>query len=114
MRFFKEGSFNWRSLQDLPNVSFVCGYCNTNVSSVKGYKLGQHGDGSGSQVGAVYICPNCGGPVFFTPENQRLPSPLWETQFNMFQQISMSYMKKLGVAPEKGVIRVRSCCAGKC
>ncbi|MEP8941149.1 DUF4145 domain-containing protein [Enterobacter mori] len=75
MRFYKEGSFNWRSLQDLPNVSFVCGYCNINVSSVKGYKLGLHGDGSGSQVGAIYICPNCGGPVFFTPDNQQLPSP---------------------------------------
>jgi hypothetical protein len=75
MRFFKEGSFNWRSLQDLPNASFVCGYCNTNVSSVKGYKLGQNGDGSGSQVGAVYVCPNCGGPVFFTLDSRRLPSP---------------------------------------
>lgn len=75
MRFYKEGSFNWRSLQDLPNVSFVCGYCNINVSSVKGYKLGLHGDGSGSQVGAIYVCPNCGGPVFFTPDNQQLPSP---------------------------------------
>lgn len=75
MRFFKEGSFNWRSLQDLRNASFVCGYCNIKVSSVKGYKLGQHGDGSGSQVGAVYVCPNCGGPVFFTPEGLYLPSP---------------------------------------
>lgn len=75
MRFFTEGSFNWHSLQDLPNASFVCGYCNTNVSSVKGYKLGQFSDGSGKQVGAVYACPNCGGPVFFTPNNQRLPSP---------------------------------------
>lgn len=75
MRFFEESKYNWRSLQDLPNAAFICGYCNTNVSSVKGYKLGYHGDGSGAQVGALYVCPNCGGPVFFTPSNERFPSP---------------------------------------
>lgn len=74
-RFFEEGHSNWSKLQDLPNRSFVCGFCNTRVSSVKGYKLGLHGDGSGSQVGASYICPNCGGPVFFTPKGERFPSP---------------------------------------
>jgi len=75
MRFFNEGSCNWRSLQDLPNSPFTCGYCNTNVSSVKGYKLGQHQDGSGGQIGAIYICPNCGGPVFFSPTEGRFPTP---------------------------------------
>ena len=75
MRFYEEGSFNWRSLQDLPKSSFICGYCNTNVSSVKGYKLGLHGDGSGTQAGAIYVCPNCGGPVFFTLDGKQLPSP---------------------------------------
>lgn len=75
MRFFDEGSANWRTLQGLPNVAFECGYCNTNVSSVKGYKLGHHGDGSGEQIGALYMCPNCGGPNFFAPTNRRYPSP---------------------------------------
>lgn len=74
-RFFDEGRFNWRSLQDLPNQSFTCGFCSTSVSSVKGYKLGQNGDGSGSQVGSSYICPNCGGPTFFSPLRGRYPSP---------------------------------------
>ncbi|MCT7651498.1 hypothetical protein N5U19_11480 [Aliarcobacter butzleri] len=75
MRFFQEGAQNWHKLQDLPNKGFVCGYCNTNVSSVKGYKLGAHGDGSGIQLGAIYVCPNCGGPVFFTLNDKWLPSP---------------------------------------
>ena len=75
MRFFEEGFFNWYKLQDLPNVAFVCGYCDTNVSSIRGYKLGEHADGSGGQVGALYVCPNCGGPVFFAPDDQRFPSP---------------------------------------
>lgn len=73
--FFPEGAFNWSKLHDLPNASFICGFCATKVSSVKGYKLGQHGDGSGTQIGAVYICPNCGGPEFFAPDGNHYPSP---------------------------------------
>lgn len=74
-RFFHEGFAAWRFPQDLPNISFICGFCSTKVSSVKGYKLGKNSDGSGSQLGAVYLCPNCGGPVFRTPQGQTFPSP---------------------------------------
>src|SRR5207249_4424001 len=74
-RFFPEGVFAWRAPQDLPNAAFTCGFCNTRVSSVKGYKLGEHADGSGHQLGAVYLCPNCGGPVFHAPNGTRFPSP---------------------------------------
>jgi hypothetical protein len=74
-RFYQEGSANWRQLQDLPNQSFTCGFCSTTVSSVKGYKLGVHNDSSGPQIGASYICPNCGGPTFFTPAGGRFPTP---------------------------------------
>lgn len=74
-RFYPEGAYNWRSLQDLQNAPFKCGFCNATVSSVKGYKLGSGGDGSGAQRGALYICPNCGGPSFFPPEGARYPSP---------------------------------------
>lgn len=74
-RFFREGSAGWRHPQELPNQAFVCGYCNTKVSSIKGYKLGQHADASGAQVGGAYICPNCGAPVFFAPDGRRYPSP---------------------------------------
>lgn len=74
-RFFREASANWHGLQNLPNRSFVCGYCNVKVSSVKGYRLGEHGDGSGSQIGAIHICPNCGGPIFATPNGRYYPSP---------------------------------------
>jgi len=75
MLFFPDGSANWYQRQDLKNESFICGFCNTTVSSVKGYKLAQHGDASGAQIGGVYICPNCGGPVFHAPNGRRYPSP---------------------------------------
>jgi len=75
MCFLKEGLENWYNLQTLPNRAFTCGYCERQVSSIKGYKLGKSSNGSGQQIGAIYICPNCGGPVFFTPDGQQLPSP---------------------------------------
>jgi Domain of unknown function (DUF4145) len=71
--FFAEGSANWIQLQNLPNRAFVCGFCNTHVASIRGYKLGRLGDGSGPQVGGVYICPNCGGAAFFDPEGEQHP-----------------------------------------
>ena len=75
MRFFTEGAANWKNLQDLPNRSFVCGYCNVYVSSVKGYALRLFADSSGYQIGGVYICPNCGGPVFISSNANQYPSP---------------------------------------
>jgi hypothetical protein len=73
--FFHESHAGWLSLQNLPNTAFVCGYCTTRVSSIRGYKLGQNAGGMGSQLGAVYICPNCGGPVFFDLQRKQHPSP---------------------------------------
>lgn len=73
--FFVEGSANWSSAQTLPNKSFVCGFCGMNVASIRGYKIGQLRDGSGQQIGGMYICPNCAGPSFFSPDGSRFPTP---------------------------------------
>lgn len=73
-RFFEEGQAAWKTVQDLPNKSFICGFCSTNVSSVKGYKLGTHCDASGSQIGGIYVCPNCRGPIFFSPAGSQYPT----------------------------------------
>jgi hypothetical protein len=74
-RFFAERNFNWNRLQDIPNVSFLCGYCTTTVSSNRGYALAHGSDGSGQHIGYIRICPNCGGPIFFAPDGSRRPSP---------------------------------------
>jgi hypothetical protein len=75
VRFFVEGNAGWYKPQDLQNRMFMCGFCDTNVSSGEGYRLGQNTDGAGKQIGAVYLCPNCGGPSFFTPDTRQFPLP---------------------------------------
>ncbi len=74
-RFFPENGANWKSQQELPNESFICGFCSTKVASNRGYILATHRDASGAKVGGLYICPNCGGPVFFMPNGSRFPTP---------------------------------------
>lgn len=73
--FFFEGAAAWWQPHGLPNAKFVCGFCNTSISSIQGYKLGKSRDGSGGQIGAVYLCPNCGGPSFHAPNGCRFPMP---------------------------------------
>lgn len=69
-RFFNSYT-RWNSLQQLSNKTFVCGFCNHNVSSDTGYGLT---DGRFLNDG-LYICPNCDGPNFIPPEGKRYPSP---------------------------------------
>lgn len=71
-RFFEERNTNWHQLQQLPSQAFVCGFCNHRVSSIHGYSLLKN---TGGQIGGLYICPNCGGPSFITPQGNRYPSP---------------------------------------
>jgi hypothetical protein len=74
LKFFDKGRYNWQYLQELENRSYRCGYCNDQISSNKGLKLGEHKDGSGKQRGGLYICTNCNGPTFFNIDNVRFPS----------------------------------------
>ena len=74
-QFFNEKNFAWYQNQVLPNCRFVCGFCNSTVSSINGYKLGHHRDGSGAQAGAIYLCSHCGGPTFFDLQGMRHPTP---------------------------------------
>lgn len=71
--FFHPSSSNYYRLQELNTKSYSCGYCGDKVSSEKGYQIGQNPDGSGRQLGGIYICPNCLGPTFFNLDNSQSP-----------------------------------------
>jgi hypothetical protein len=70
MNFLSVGQ-QW-SPADIPNRSFLCGFCNITVSSVKGFPIYYQGKLSGC---GGYICPNCSGLVFLSPDGQQFPSP---------------------------------------
>lgn len=72
-------SHGWHEMKFLESKSFVCGFCVDRVSSVRGFRLGSNADGSGSQVGGIYICTNCRGPNFFAPNGVRYPAPAFGT-----------------------------------
>jgi Domain of unknown function (DUF4145) len=72
VRYVDGSEYNYYILQRVENKTWVCGYCSHKISSDRGYKIGLHKDGSGSQVGGIYICPNCNGATFFFPYSGRV------------------------------------------
>ena len=55
-------SMRWREIQEIPAHKFTCGYCDSVVSSDRGY------EGKNSKTGAaghIRICPHCVRPSFF-------------------------------------------------
>ncbi len=72
--FFQNTNCSWSGIQQVQNHRWVCGYCSHKVSSDRGYKIGVHQDGSGPQVGGIYICPSCHGPSFAAPDKSFHPS----------------------------------------
>lgn len=74
MIFFNNDEAKWIGLMEMDQKKFVCGFCNALVASVKAFPIRKYSDGSGPEVGGIYICPNCNGPTFFTPHGERFPS----------------------------------------
>lgn len=60
----------WKVNGDIPAVSYQCAYCETLVSSEKGYRVvsSNHPD---RNFGGVTICPKCQCPTFHYPDGSR-------------------------------------------
>ena len=70
------GHAGWQHIQNLENKAFICGFCNTKVASDRGYIFKLHQPGvSHPMQGGVYICSNCGNPIFHAPNRRQYPSP---------------------------------------
>lgn len=63
----------WYKTQPLPNLVFVCGYCDREVASICGYAFSRYDDGSGATIGGLYICPNCLRPTLISPNGEQTP-----------------------------------------
>ena len=75
--FIDKRFYNYVHLQYIADKDWICGYCTCHVSSERGYEIRGTHDGQSSQAGGIYICPNCGGPTFFSPQRDVLPSPMF-------------------------------------
>lgn len=73
MDFFEGKNLGWYSVRLIKNKSFICGYCSDKIATDRGYQLGMNVDGSGNQIGGIYICPNCHGPNFLSPSQAWFP-----------------------------------------
>jgi len=101
MDYFANQSVNWKSYQQMINRSFICGHCSDKVASDRGYKLGRGSDGSGTQVGGIYLCPNCHGPNFVTQDEKWIPGqPFGRSVKNVSENLNQLYEEARRCAKE--------------
>ena len=55
----------WQGLGNLHERRFVCGSCDTLVSSDRGFHR--------APSGQILICPGCGAPTYFDPTGKQIP-----------------------------------------
>ena len=75
------GDGGWQGLQNIPSVTFICGFCGDKVASKEGY-FATHSPSGGQQIAFIRICPGCNGPTVFTRSGTRSPgtapgNPVW-------------------------------------
>jgi Domain of unknown function (DUF4145) len=82
---------HWHELSGVAPTMFICGYCDSKVSSEKGFPI--LNTNSRSQVGGIFICPNCRCPTFITPGDRRqIPgSPVGNNVAHVPEKLSALY-----------------------
>src|SRR6266581_2994039 len=92
IKFFQPNQYIWLDAKAYQNKSYVCGFCSNLVSSNNGYYLRPNGNGAVEQHAGIRICPNCGGPTFFTTDKKQIPAAsLGNTVTNVPLDLSTLY-----------------------
>lgn len=65
---------DWRGLEQVPSIGWICGYCNHKIASSYGYDVMLRGQRTTTYC--VRICPNCKGPTFFIADGSYAPGSL--------------------------------------
>lgn len=80
---------NWEGLNQINKRAFICGYCGFKVSSNIGIRISNRNRG---QTGGVFICTNCSGPTFFSPQDNQFPGRAFgQTVNNVPKEINDLY-----------------------
>ena len=60
----------WYYSMELPSKNFVCGYCDKDINSYKGYYLASGGSSHYDGNGFIYICHHCNKPTYINYKEQ--------------------------------------------
>lgn len=63
----------WTTLGEVPSKSYECSYCGNRVASVKGWNSLVVDLRMAYPGGAIYVCPHCTNPTYFTRKGQQIP-----------------------------------------
>jgi hypothetical protein len=61
----------WIDIRTVNSKNYICGYCNKDINSEKGYHF--RSDENGLTRPLIYICHNCQRPTFFDLNNNQYP-----------------------------------------
>lgn len=69
------------TISEIRSKDYVCGHCNNQVASNRGFSLGTHRQVKGGRLwvrGIEYVrlCPHCGRPTYFPKDGRPIPAPL--------------------------------------
>lgn len=87
----KFGSPQWGAVQEIPQLSYTCGFCGKHISNRHGYYAlvtydtsglpNQRGNSVQGAAAYIYVCHICGGPTYFSTEAEQLPIGIGERVF---------------------------------
>jgi hypothetical protein len=71
--FFSTSAYRWGDQMD--TKAYVCGYCDRDVGSEKGFAPKHRNNNTPLPGFLIYTCPRCGGPSYFTSVGDQVPAP---------------------------------------
>lgn len=68
---------NWRPTENQDSKSFDCAYCGNRVASTIGWSATVVEFQYAVPAGAVYVCPHCKHPTYFTRKGRQVPGAVF-------------------------------------
>jgi hypothetical protein len=90
----------WDNLKTISPITYKCGYCNSDISSEKGYSGSNGNSGSAKLMAHIAICHKCKKPTFFDLNRNQTPGSKFgenvqhipeESIVNLFQEAKDCY-----------------------
>lgn len=67
----------WNPVGSLPSKSYDCSFCGNRIASVTGCRATSTQGRVQLAFGAIFICPHCTNPTYFTGQGHQIPGALF-------------------------------------